>query len=155
MLSFSNAVTRWSGARLGSASLSSATRGCLPACRWMWSRMGTNDGKKAAPEALFQEADELYLMAYGDGDSTEGGDAPTSLPARIAGAYGFSGAGRTHVVLATYEFPSQNRLQAELKKVRRALASRPNFAGTAVFHANSSYQATARGGSAMPPAGNR
>ena len=98
---------------------------------------------EAAPEALFQEADELYLMAYGDGDSTEGGDPPTSLLARIAGAYGFSGTGRTHVVLATYEFPSLQRLQSELKKVRRALASRPNFAGTAVFHANSGFQATA------------
>ena len=94
-------------------------------------------------------------MAYGDGDSTEGGDPPTSLLARIAGAYGFSGTGRTHVVLATYEFPSLQRLQSELKKVRRALASRPNFAGTAVFHANSGFQATARGGSAMPPAGKR
>ena len=96
----------------------------------------------AAPAELFQVADEIYLMAYGDGNSIEPEDALPPLPVRIAGAYGFSGAGRTHVVLATFEFPSRERLQAELKKVRRALASRPNFAGTAVFHANSGFRTT-------------
>ena len=96
---------------------------------------------EAAPEALSRVADELYLMTYGDEGQPIVGNVAARLLAWIVGAPVFSRSGRMHVVLATYEFPSQSQLEAELKKVRRLLASRRNFAGTALFHANSGFAA--------------
>ena len=95
----------------------------------------------ASPTALFQVADELYLMAYGDGNPTPAEELAGSLRARLGGAFAFSETGLTHVVLATHEFRSAAHLEAELGRLRRSLASSPNFAGTAVFHATSGFQA--------------
>ena len=99
----------------------------------------------AAPEALFQAADELYLMTYGDGNPTPGENHAASLLARLDGAYAFSDSGRTHVVLSTREFPSAAHLETELQRLRWVLAFQPNFAGTAVFHASSGFQTVLSG----------
>ena len=105
---------------------------------WWYSELA-GQFPEAAPEALSRVVDELYLMAYGDEEQPIVGNVAARLLTWIVGAPIFSRSGRMHVVLATYEFPSQAHLEAELKKVRRLLASRPNFAGTAVFHAASGF----------------
>lgn len=95
---------------------------------------------EAAPGALFQVADELYLMVYGDpGEPPVGGSADSVLE-HLAAAQTFSGGGAIYVVLAAHEFLSPAHLQAELKKVRSSLAGERTFAGTAVFHATSTFQ---------------
>jgi hypothetical protein len=99
------------------------------------------DLPEVRPESLFQVADEIYLMAYGDeGGPIVGGTAERIL-GRVDAPEFFTGHGRLYIVLATYEFQSADNLQAELATVRKRLASRANFAGTAVFHAQSIYNA--------------
>lgn len=97
------------------------------------------DLPEAGPEALFLVADEIYLMAYGDeGGPVMGGTAERIL-ARVDAPEFFAGKGRMYIALATYEFRSADHLQAELETLRRRLASRTSFAGTAIFHAASPF----------------
>jgi hypothetical protein len=91
---------------------------------------------EAAPGSLLRVADELYFMLYGDDREPDARDV-ARLFDWIQAAPVFSRGGRVHIVLATYQFPSTERLEAGLRQLHRLLASRPNFAGTAVFHAGS------------------
>jgi hypothetical protein len=104
-----------------------------------WYAEAATELPEAAPAALFQVADELYVMLYGDER-----ERLVWNPARLLRWVGLAprspGNARTHLVVATYEFPSQDRLEVELRNVRRLLASRSDFAGTAVFHAQSRFQ---------------
>ncbi len=94
---------------------------------------------EAGPELMFQVVDEIYLMAYGDeGGPLVGGTAERVL-GRVDAPEFFTGKGRMYIALAAYEFRSPEHLQAELETVRRRLASRPTFAGTALFHATSAF----------------
>ncbi len=96
---------------------------------------------EAAPSALFLVADEIYLMAYdAPGGPPVGGEAARVL-ARVRAPGLFDGRGQVHIALATYEFRSAAHLQEEMKKLQQSLASSPNFAGTAVFHATSPFNA--------------
>ena len=110
---------------------------------WWYANMA-QELPEAAPGALFQVADELYVMLYG-----EEKDLLAWEPARLRHWIGLAPTpsinARTHLVLATYEFPSQTHLEAELKNVRRLLASHSNFAGTAVFHAQSRFRTKSTG----------
>ena len=96
---------------------------------------------EAAPEALFSVADEIYLMVYGDQGGPVVGGAAERVLRRVDAPEFFSGAGRLHVALATYEFASPAELETALETVRQRLDERPNFAGTAIFHAASTFNA--------------
>lgn len=100
---------------------------------------------EGAPGALFQVADELYVMAYNDENLTMPQDLIASWLARIGGIQAFSESGRTHLVLSTREFRSKAHLDDELRGLRHTLVSRPNFAGIAVFHAGSGFQTDSSG----------
>lgn len=94
---------------------------------------------EAAPEELFRACDEIYLLAYGDeGGPLVGGSAERVL-SRVDAPEFFSGRGRVHLALAAYEYRSPGHLERELETVRRRLAPRPTFAGTAVFHAGAPF----------------
>jgi hypothetical protein len=104
-----------------------------------WWYPTATDLPEAGPEALFKVADEIYLMAYGDeGGPIVGGTAERILR-HVDSPEFFAGHGRMYIAFATYEFRSPEQLQADIETVRNRLASRPNFAGTAVFHATSGY----------------
>ena len=122
-----------------------------------WYPEVTQQFPQAAPQALFGVADELYLMVYGDAATPKPWNTAALRLAQIGGVKLFSGIGPIHLVLATYEFRSPAHLKGELKKLRRALASKPNFAGTALFHATSGFSAAPLGpfSSPKPPAGPR
>ena len=106
-----------------------------------WTPATADDYPEAAPESLLKVADELYLMVYGD----EGGPVVAGSAARILSRINspeyFSARGRVIVAMGTYEYRSPQDLQTELEKVNRALAFRPHFAGTSVFHAQSVFDA--------------
>jgi len=106
---------------------------------WWYAEMA-QELPEASPGSLFQVADEIYLMAYSDGDATPHHDPAASLLERLEGAYAFSERGRTHVILAKHEFHSEASLEAGLLRVRHILKHRPNFVGTAVFHAASGFR---------------
>jgi hypothetical protein len=94
---------------------------------------------EAQPESLFQVADEIYLMAYGDeGGPLVGGTAERVL-SRVDAPEFFTGRGRIMIGLGTYEFASPGQLETDLETVRRRLAVRPNFGGTAIFNATSPF----------------
>ena len=115
---------------------------------WWYSHIAP-DVREASPKSLFEAADEVYMMAYGDEDPRTDENFAGSLRARLGSAFAFSEFGPTHVILSKHEFLSRRRLEDELKRLRRALASSPGFAGTAVFHATSDFQAA----TAQPPPG--
>lgn len=94
---------------------------------------------EAAPQALFQVADELYFMLYGD-DQNPNPLEVLRLFGWVGNAPMFSDQGRVFVVLATYQFPTKKRLELGLRQIRRVLSPNPNFAGTAVFHAQSAFR---------------
>ncbi len=110
------------------------------AAGWWYPALG-KEIPEASPAALFDALDEIYLMAYGDpGGPVVGGSAARVLD-RIGAPEFFTAPGRVHVALATYEFHSQEQLQAELETIRRRLAAQPRFGGTAVFHAGGLFDA--------------
>ena len=110
-----------------------------------WWYAAARDLPEAAPAKLLEVADEIVLMAYGD----EGGPLVGGTAARILervdqpNIFPEKGRlrGRLHIALATYEFPSPDRLESELAQVRERLRRRHAFGGTAVFHAASAYDA--------------
>jgi len=96
---------------------------------------------EAAPSAWLRVADEVYVMAYGDrGGPLVGGSAQRVLE-RVDPDSFFRGPGRVHLAVAAYEFRSPQHLDGELASLRRHLTSYPAFAGTAVFHAASPFDA--------------
>jgi hypothetical protein len=109
---------------------------------WWYAAVG-EEFPEARPQALFESADELYFMLYGDDQNPDPMDV-LRLFGWVAGAPDFSDDGRVHVVLATYQFPSKARLETGLRQIRRLLGSSRNFAGTAVFHAESGFRTEAR-----------
>jgi len=104
---------------------------------WWYAAAGT-EFPEAAPRELFQAADELYFMLYGD-DRTPNRLDVARLFDWVGAAPEFSESGRVYVVLATYQFPTKARLETGLRQIRRLLGSNRNFAGTAVFHAGSGF----------------
>lgn len=94
---------------------------------------------EASPRALFQTADELYFMLYGDDQAPNHLDV-ARLFDWVGDAPVFAEMGRVYVVLATYQFPTKARLETGLRQLRRLLGSNRNFAGTAVFHAASGFR---------------
>ena len=97
------------------------------------------DLPEAHPEAFFRVIDEIYLMAYGDrGGPLIGGSAEAVLE-RIDRPAFFTGRGRLYIGVATYDFRSPEQVNQDLEVIRERLAGRPNFAGTALFHAASPY----------------
>jgi len=97
------------------------------------------DLPEAWPSSLYQVADEVYLMAYGDeGGPLIGGTADRVL-GRVNAPEFFTGKGRLYIALAAYEFKSPEDFERELQIIRARLASRPNFAGTTLFHAASAF----------------
>lgn len=106
-----------------------------------WYAEAAGELPEAAPGALSQVADELYVMLYGD-EREQLAWNPARLRPWIGRAPTPSRNARIHLVLATYEFSSPDHLEVELQNVRRLLASRWNFAGTAVFHAQSDFRTT-------------
>ena len=108
---------------------------------------------EAAPQALFQAADELHFMLYGDDREPNPLDV-ARLFDWIGDEPDFSESGRVYVVLATYQFPTKARLETGLRQIRRLLGSNRNFAGTTVFHAESGYRSS-RGAVSGPAAGAR
>lgn len=108
------------------------------AAAWWYPLVG-RELPEASPDQLFQFADEIYLMAYGD----EGGPLVGGTLERVLGRLNapefFSGRGRVYIGLATYEFRSPAQLDATIEAVHRRLALRPNFGGTVVFHAASRF----------------
>jgi carboxypeptidase family protein len=97
------------------------------------------DLPEAQPESLFRVADEIYLMVYGDEGGPLVGGAADRVLSRVDAPEFFAGRGRVFIVLATYESLSPAQLETDLATLRRRLASRPNFGGTAIFHAASSF----------------
>ena len=107
---------------------------------WWFPRI-SDEVPEAAPEALFDVADEIYLMTYGDkGGPVVGGTAGRVLR-RVDAPEFFAGNGRMYIALASYEFPSPADLETAVGTVHQRLDKHPNFAGTAVFHAASVYNA--------------
>lgn len=104
-----------------------------------WYPAAAEELPEAAPAALFAVVDEIYLMTYGGKQGPRVGGTADRVLARVDRPEVFSGPGRVYVVLATYEFRSPAHLHEELGKMRRRLALRTNFAGTAVFHASSPF----------------
>jgi hypothetical protein len=113
---------------------------------WWYAEAG-REFPEAAPRALFQAADELYLMLYGDELAANPLDVARLFDGAV-NAPDFSENGRVYVVLATFQFPTKARLEDGLRQLHRSLGSNRNFAGTAVFHAESGFRAPRTAGSA-------
>ena len=107
---------------------------------WWFPRI-SDEVPEAAPEALFNVADEIYLMTYGDKGGPVVGGTPGRVLRRVDAPEFFSGTGRIYIALASYEFPSADELEAAVGTVHQRLNRYPNFAGTAVFHAASVFNA--------------
>ena len=104
---------------------------------WWYAEL--KDIPEALPESLFQVADEIYLMVYGDeGGPLVGGSAERVL-SRVDAPEFFTGRGRLMIGLGTYEFTTPGQLEADLETVRRRLSAHPNFGGTVIFNATSSF----------------
>jgi len=107
---------------------------------WWYAAVG-HDIPELAPAVLFRVVDEMYLMVYGDpGGPVVGGSAERILE-RLDKPMFFPGPGRVYVALGSYEYRSPQHLQSEISKIQRKLAARPTFAGFAVFHARSEFNA--------------
>ena len=107
---------------------------------WWYAAVG-KEIPEVAPESLYRSVDELYLMVYGDpGGPLVGGSADRILE-RLDAPLFFSGPGQVYVALASYEYRSPQHLQSEMSRIQGRLKARPHFAGFAIFHAGSAFNA--------------
>ncbi len=106
-----------------------------------WWFVLNDDIPELLPDTILRVADGVYFMVYGDeGGPVVDGQAEKifrrlpakSLPRRR---------GRSYIALAAYESQSPLDLEAEIAEVRQHYGGHRRFAGTAIFHAGSPYNA--------------
>lgn len=106
-----------------------------------WWYVLNDDIPELLPASILEAADGVYFMVYGDegGPVVNGGAEKVfdRMPVEKLGVR----RGKVYIALATYESVSAAQLEAELEQVRRHYAKARGFAGTAVFHATSQYNA--------------
>ena len=106
-----------------------------------WWYVLNDDIPELLPGTILGAADGVYFMVYGDeGGPVVDGQAEKvfdRMPAEKLGTR----RGKVYIALATYESVSAAELEAELGAVRGHYAAVRSFAGTAVFHATSEYNA--------------
>ena len=119
-----------------------ATAGKLPVeAAIPWWYVHNDDIPELLPASILQAADGAYFMVYGD----EGGPVVNGRAEKVFDRMPKeklrARRGKVYIALATYESISPAQLEAELEQVRRHYAKVRGFAGTAVFHATSQYNA--------------
>ncbi len=106
-----------------------------------WWYVYNDDIPELLPASILGAADGVYFMVYGDEGGPVVNGRADKVFSRMPKEKLRARRGNVYIALATYESVSPAELEAELEQVRRHYAKVPGFAGTAVFHATSQYNA--------------
>ena len=109
-----------------------------------WAGMSP-DVPEMLPSVLFRYVSGMYLMLYGDEGGPLVGNSVAGIADRVPPEGVYFGSkdapGRVYLGLATYELASPEALNRQVASLQERYAGVPGFAGTAVFHAGSTYNA--------------
>jgi hypothetical protein len=110
-----------------------------------WWAGSLKDVPEMQPSVLFQDVSGMYLMLYGDEGGPLVGNSTDGIAARVPPDGVYFGArqalGRVYLGLATYEAASPEALNRAIASLQERYSGVPGFAGTAIFHAGSTYNA--------------
>lgn len=106
-----------------------------------WWFLLNDDIPELLPDSILGAVDGVYFMVYGDqGGPLVGGEAEKIFRRLRVDSFPLRH-GRTYIALATYESQSPAALEDEIAQVRQHYGLQRDFAGTAIFHAGSEYNA--------------